>query len=100
MAVIPTYPTGPSGWYCPGCGTYHSPDQKTCPSGGYKSTPFTPHVPMPPWTMPSPSPSPSYVPTISTCEKCGCDLSCNMVYTCGRADCPRGSSTMLTEGSP
>lgn len=86
-----------SGWYCPGCGSYHSPDTKTCPVRSNPAQPYTPWNPYP--VLPPYVPYDPFTPTKSHCSKCGIELNDVMMYSCSRADCPTGlgGPVMLTE---
>lgn len=45
-AAFPTYGTGQTGWYCPGCQKYHAPSVTTCPnpSPNYWVSPYNPNT--------------------------------------------------------
>ena len=99
--------SGRSGWHCPGCGGYHSPDVQTCPVS-YPSVPYQPYIPAPavpyPYVPNWPDPIPMYPNGDKEkryCNKCGIELSDVMMYVCMNPGCPTGlgGPVMLNEVS-
>lgn len=79
---------GGTGWYCPGCNSYHGPHVDTCPNGESK-------FPQEPYKSPYP-----YVPLgTRECPKCGLQLTNSMMYVCSNLNCPTGlgGTATLTE---
>lgn len=82
-----------TGWYCPGCGSYHSPDTKTCPvtpNPVQPYTPWTPYPSRPPSAPEVPWPYDPFQQVSSHCVKCGIELSNLMMYVCVNPGCPTG----------